>query len=254
MDKLIYVFFIIVGIFLIYLLAKRIKQGRGSKKANWIILVIMALLVLGSFENIINPQKTRQSTRSNNSEVSRSSKVSSDESSIEKKTSKTIKIHQLKLGMTKKQVFEILGDPTDPNGRLVAWDKYGEFYFDKSGKLIGGSPSYIQSLVNKKIAKEKEDRKNKQNMLLGYAQSFGTKAVADIQKNTAAINSMKIDGGMEYAEAFDNGISLVRIDTDDGYTTVYQADSNTENGLGKQLYQGKTIMQKRSTIYNFYGE
>ncbi|MGY4734960.1 outer membrane protein assembly factor BamE domain-containing protein [Weissella cibaria] len=159
------------------------------------------------------------------------------------------KIKKVKLGMTKKQVKKILGKPDRVDSGMLTYEKYGYLYFSK-GKLTGGEDKSIQAQVTKKNAAKKSSKANKRQTLLSQAKYFGTKDVESIQKATYAYASTEIDGGMMYMWKSKAG-KLIRVDLDEyGKTAVYKYDDSKDNGLGEQLYIGKTILQKepRTTV------
>lgn len=154
------------------------------------------------------------------------------------------KIKKVKLGMTKKQVQQILGKPDRDDGGMLTYAKYGYLYFSK-GNLTGGEDKSIQAQVTKKNAAKKSSKANKRQYLLSQAKYFGTKDVESIQKATYAYASAEIDGGMMYMWKSQAG-KLIRVDLDEyGKTAVYKYDDSKDNGLGEQLYIGKTILQKK---------
>lgn len=127
---------------------------------------------------------------------------------------------------------------------MLTYEKYGYLYFSK-GKLTGGEDKSIQAQVTKKNTAKKSSKANKRQYLLSQAKYFGTKDVESIQKATYAYASAEIDGGMMYMWKSQAG-KLIRVDLDEyGKTAVYKYDDSKDNGLGEQLYIGKTILQKK---------
>lgn len=113
------------------------------------------------------------------------------------------------------------------------------------------STSKTDSNNSKETSQKTEKNKNQQQNDLKYqAQYFGQKDVETLQKMSSTYKSMRVDDGMMYTFHFNNDM-LVRVDTDDGYTTVYKYDENANDGLGEQLYNGKTIMQKEKRSYYY---
>lgn len=160
------------------------------------------------------------------------------------------KAEKLELGTTKNNVIKKIGKPIRDDGQTLTYDGF-VLYFEKD-KLVGGSLPAIQKKVDKKIAKEKENKKQYENELKGYAQAFGRKPVDTIQSMPSVYSADRVENNMVY-RWHPKGLPLMyRVDDSDNFTTVYEYDKNGKYGLlGRVLYQGRTIYQKPAarTIY-----
>lgn len=212
--------------------AQKLNQHiNGWQKYLWVIGLI--LLISGS---LTAPKKADNLTKA----TSYSSSTSPASSSSH--TKETIKA--VKIGMSKSEVEKILGKPDSDDGDVVTYNKYGALYFSKD-KLTGGEDNSIQSQASSKLSSQKAAQSEKRSDLISQAKYFGTKDVESIQKATYAYASTSIDGGMMYMWKSSAG-TLVRVDLDEsGKTVVYKYDDSKDNGLGEQLYVGKTILQKK---------
>lgn len=207
------------------------KKPKPWYKRWWIWLLI--IFAVGSVENAINPPKESTSTTS----------------TAPAKLSQKDKAATLKLGTSKSSVLKIVGKPVSDEDQMLTYHGF-DLYFE-ADKLVGGSIPAIQKQVDQKIAKEKEAKKNKQSQLQSHAEYFGNKPVASLQKNTAAYKGFRVGDDMVYNFKFaDDEPTLIRVDSADGLTTVYEADKNAADGRGKELYTGKTIINKQPSWYN----
>lgn len=155
------------------------------------------------------------------------------------------KAGKLELGTSKAQVEKKLGKPDQDNGQMLLYDNFN-LYFENN-KLVGGDLPAIQKKVDKKIAKEKQERKEEQSKLTGYAQAFGRKPVDTIQSMPSVYTSDHVEDNMVYTWHPDDSPMLVRVDSPNNFTTVYKYDKNGEHhALGTTLYQGRTIYQKQT--------
>lgn len=155
------------------------------------------------------------------------------------------KAGKLELGTSKAQVEKKLGKPDQDNGQMLLYDNFN-LYFENN-KLVGGDLPAIQKKVDKKIAKEKQERKEEQSKLTGYAQAFGRKPVDTIQSMPSVYTSEHVEDNMVYTWHPDDSPMLVRVDSPNNFTTVYKYDKNGEHhALGTTLYQGRTIYQKQT--------
>lgn len=155
------------------------------------------------------------------------------------------KAGKLELGTSKAQVEKELGKPDQDNGQMLLYDNFN-LYFENN-KLVGGDLPAIQKKVDKKITKEKQERKEEQTRLASYAQAFGRKPVDTIQSMPSVYTSDHVEDNMVYTWHPDDSPMLVRVDSPNNFTTVYKYDKNGEHhALGTTLYQGRTIYQKQS--------
>ncbi|WP_323074954.1 hypothetical protein [Limosilactobacillus reuteri] len=241
-------------------------KKKPNKRYMWasIIGVIVLTFLIGSLPqnkqfNKTNDVETAASSNftsgSNNSASSSkqshsSSKAKKESSSKPKRNRIQIMIlkHRakgLELGTSKSTVEKKLGKPDQDNGQMLLYDDFN-LYFEK-GKLVGGDLPAIQKKVDKKVAKEKEQRKEEQSRLTGYAQAFGRKPVDTIQSMPSVYTSDHVEDNMVYTWHPDDSPMLVRVDSPNNFTTVYKYDKNGEHhALGTTLYQGRTIYQKQS--------
>ncbi|MFC6177438.1 hypothetical protein ACFQAV_11350 [Companilactobacillus huachuanensis] len=248
----------------------RISRQKKRKKPpykKWWFWLIIAIFIIGGIGNIIDPVKNDNSTSAQTTNEkkgkasknkARTYKAKKNDKSVKKSPNKKNEVtttpstkakvrdwnfNLITLGMTKKEVEDILGKPTSES--LLGNLEYGKDKLTFSnGKLYDGTPDNIK---NAAIQRDKPEK------LKAFAKRFGTKDAESVQKLVGSAYASKyIDGqGMTYAWTTDYGTLLRVDDTQNRITTVYLYDSNT-NGLGQELYQGQTILQKAPTIHNFY--
>lgn len=240
------------------------KNGQKYEKHYKPIIIGIAFLIVGSIVSPVNTSTETVKTDVKKSSIFSTKKSSSikSENKIKKAnntstTSKSSTINynfdNVKPDMSKDQVINAIGaQPTDK-------DEYTLYYGDEDldfneDRLIGSSVQSIQDKVDAKYkaAQNSEKKQSEQRDSLKYqAQYFGQKDVETLQKMSSTYKSTRIDNGMMYTFHFNKDM-LIRIDTDDGYTTVYKYDNNANDGLGEQLYNGKTIIQKENQPYYFF--
>lgn len=147
----------------------------------------------------------------------------------------------IKLGMTYEEVIKVAGEPDYDGYKKSNHVEYNDkSVWFKDGKVTSGQTVGIMEEAKKNGDKEKQaaqDMKYK-------ASFFGRKPVAEIQEKVNVYPATRFNDGMMYMWAND-GNKLVRVDTNDGYTTVHKYDEDTDDGLGQVLYTGKTILQKQ---------
>lgn len=237
------------------------KPNKKYLKASIIGFVAVTLLIglLPQSNTTKETTKTAEATSvSSSSRVTSSSSFkdstshnSSKDKSSEPKRNKIQKwwlkhkAGKLELGTSKSQVEKKLGNPDQDNGQMLLYDNFN-LYFENN-KLVGGDLPAIQKKVDKKIAKEKQERKEEQSKLTGYAQAFGRKPVDTIQSMPSVYTSEHVEDNMVYTWHPDDSPMLVRVDSPNNFTTVYKYDKNGEHhALGTTLYQGRTIYQKQT--------
>lgn len=252
----------IVGIFYFW---KR-KPNKSYKRASIVACIILFFAIGLLPENQKQSNKTIEvskvsssssnSIKHNNSSstVSKSSSSGKTQTPRRNKLQKLIlkrKAERLKLGTSMSEVEEELGKPVRKDGQMLTYDG---FYLNfENNKLIGSDLPAIQKKVDKKIKKEKQDKKDYQTRLQSFAQSFGTKPVEEIQRMPSVYTSDHVEDNMVYTWHPDGLPMLVRVDSPGNFTTVYQYDKNgVHHALGKKLYEGRTIYQKqkRPIVYD----
>ncbi|MFP7242389.1 hypothetical protein [Pediococcus pentosaceus] len=204
----------------------------ANKKYFWI--VGLCIMIFASF---INPDSNFKDDT-----VSKSSSQIALNSMKPKK--KKLSINRIKLGMTKEQVIKVAGKP-DYDSNSATYLKYGEHYiYFRNKKVSGGDTNNLEKEV-KKQADEKEKKQREKREIIKYqAQRIGQKTVESLQKGPYPYNSIRVDGGMMYSIVYKNA-SFYRLDTDDGYTSVFLQDKNAPDGLGELLYTGKTLIRDK---------
>jgi hypothetical protein len=200
-----------------------------------------------------NHHKSSVSKSTSSDKITKSSSTSSvTATSTSKTTVINYNFDDVEPSMSMDQVISAIGkQPTDRDEYTLYYGKE-DLDFNEN-KLIGSSVQSIQDKIDAKYKAEqkaKEKKKNQEANLKSQAQYFGQKDVETLQKMSSTYKSLRIDNGMMYTFNF-NGDMLVRVDSDDGYTNVYKYDTNASNGLGENLYTGKTIMQKEKRSYYF---
>lgn len=240
-------------------------KKKSNKKYIWASIVgaIALTFLIGSLpqnkqSNTTNDvEATTSSSSVSSSNSANSAKQSHSSSKVKKESSSRLKRNRLQamvlkhkakkleLGTSKVAVEKKLGKPDQDDGQTMLYDNF-KLYFENN-KLVGGDLPAIQKKVDKKIAKEKEQRKEEQSKLAGYAQAFGRKPVDTIQSMPSVYTSDHVEDNMVYTWHPDDSPMLVRVDSPNNFTTVYKYDKNGEHhALGTTLYQGRTIYQKQS--------
>lgn len=99
-----------------------------------------------------------------------------------------------------------------------------------------------------------ESKKNYNNRLHSFAQSFGTKPVAEIQRMPSTYVTERVGNKTIYGWHPEGLPELVRVDDPEtNNTDVYVFDKNgQDNMLGKHLYTGRTIFQKQPKYVPMY--
>lgn len=259
LNNVLSIIWIALIIFIFYFWKK--KPNKKYLKVSIISFIAITLLIglLPQSSSTKEAAKTAEATSvSSSSRVTSSSSFkdstshnSSKDKSSEPKRNKIQKwwlkrkAGKLELGTSKAQVEKKLGKPDQDNGQMLLYDNFN-LYFENN-KLVGGDLPAIQKKVDKKIAKEKQERKEEQNKLTGYAQAFGRKPVDTIQSMPSVYTSDHVEDNMVYTWHPDDSPMLVRVDSPNNFTTVYKYDKNGEHhALGTTLYQGRTIYQKQT--------
>ncbi|MBS0941275.1 hypothetical protein JK161_00250 [Leuconostoc mesenteroides] len=246
-------------------------KGKTATK-TWCILVIsiISFIIVGNSSSGKDDSKYGSATTTNfasssnkpdlsvekklNSSTSSSTEVSSSSSSSSIKASQQYDFSKVEYGMTMDQVINAVGK--QPTNR----DNYALFYDDDdfdftNDKLIGSSVQSVQNKIDaKNRAEEKSAKKEQedQEQLKSQAKYFGNRSVEYVQNHPAAYSSAQIENGMRYVYFVKKNSYLVRIDTNDGYTSVYSYDGNSQNQLGNTLYVGKTILNQPAKKYYYY--
>lgn len=259
LNNVLSIIWIALIIFIFYFWKK--KANKKYLKVSIISFIAITLLIglLPQSSSTKEAAKTAEATSvSSSSRVTSSSSFkdstshnSSKDKSSEPKRNKIQKwwlkrkAGKLELGTSKAQVEKKLGKPDQDNGQMLLYDNFN-LYFENN-KLVGGDLPAIQKKVDKKIAKEKQERKEEQSKLTGYAQAFGRKPVDTIQSMPSVYTSEHVEDNMVYTWHPDDSPMLVRVDSPNNFTTVYKYDKNGEHhALGTTLYQGRTIYQKQT--------
>lgn len=99
-----------------------------------------------------------------------------------------------------------------------------------------------------------ESKKSYNNRLHSFAQSFGTKPVAEIQRMPSTYVAERVGNKTIYGWHPEGLPELVRVDDPEtNNTDVYVFDKNgQDNMLGKHLYTGRTIFQKQPKYVPMY--
>ncbi|MFR0549627.1 ECF transporter S component [Limosilactobacillus reuteri subsp. suis] len=241
-----------------------------NRKYMWgsIIGLIALTFLIGSLPQNKPVKDTSKSTEvtsvsssSKSTSASSSSKSSAAASSNHEKKPKRNQFQKmilkhragnLELGTSKSDVEKKLGKPDQDDGQIVLYDNF-KLYFENS-KLVGGDLPAIQKKVDKKIAKEKQERQEEQSKVTGFAQSFGRKPVDAIQSMPSVYRTTQDDNGNTVYGWHPEGLpELVRVDSANNNTDVYLYDEHGKNNmLGEHLYHGRTIYQKQQVNNNGY--
>lgn len=109
-----------------------------------------------------------------------------------------------------------------------------------------GNKNTSSSSSSSSAISKAESRRQENDRLKSFAQSFGTKPVAEIQRMPSVYTSDQVEDNMVYTWHPQNMPLLVRVDAPGNFTTVYKYDKNGEhNALGEKLYTGRTIYQRQ---------
>ncbi|MEY8737145.1 hypothetical protein AB9M75_07985 [Lactobacillus sp. AN1001] len=127
--------------------------------------------------------------------------------------------------------------------------------FDENNKLNQGTEGapQIEKQAQSSIKKAKEESSNNRERKLSFAKTFGQKPVEKLQKLVGIVYaSTRVGDSMYYMwDTDEKGVGkLIRVDDPQQFTTVYEYDKNGRDGLlGKELYSGRTIINKPGTTY-----
>lgn|SRR5699024_6314555 len=99
-----------------------------------------------------------------------------------------------------------------------------------------------------------ESRRQENDRLKSFAQSFGTKPVAEIQRMPSTYVTEQVGNKTIYGWHPEGLPELVRVDDPEtNNTDVYVFDKNgQDNMLGQHLYTGRTIFQKQPKYVPMY--
>lgn len=99
-----------------------------------------------------------------------------------------------------------------------------------------------------------ESRRQENDRLKSFAQSFGTKPVAEIQRMPSTYVTEQVGNKTIYGWHPEGFPELVRVDDPEtNNTDVYVFDKNgQDNMLGQHLYTGRTIFQKQPKYVPMY--
>ena len=218
---------------------KEVNKTKKPFYKKWWFWVIIVIILAGAFGDSDSSNSNSSEKKSSHSSVQSSKVVKKDTTDQVQK----IKAENLKIGTSKEKVIKELGKPVDNSDGLLTYHGF-HLYFENN-KLVGGNLPKLQKKAEKAASERKQSEKNKQQQIQNFAQSFGQEPVEEVQKKTMVYPSQRVGNNMMYSWKPDKDMpTYIRIDDEHGFTTVYLADSNAKNGLGRQLYQGKTIMQK----------
>ncbi len=218
---------------------KKVNKIKKPFYKKWWFWVIIVIILAGAFGD--SDSGTSSSKRTSSHSSIQSSKI------VKTKTTtnqwQKIKAENLKIGTSKEEVIKKLGKPIDDSDGLLTYHGF-DLYFENN-KLVGGNLPKLQKKAYKAGQERKQSEKNKQQEIQNFAQSFGQKPVEEVQKEKMVYPSQRVGNQMMYSWRPDKDMpTYIRVDDENGFTTVYLYDQNAKNGLGQQLYQGKTIMQK----------
>lgn len=153
---------------------------------------------------------------------------------------------EITLGMSKEEVIDILGEPvadeTDETGQEMLIFDDGTSYFLESERIVGGSTEDIMDQVSKQ-------KKNTESSKKGFAISFGKKPTETLAERQFVYKAEQLDDTtMKYTwkTGVDEVGTLIRIDSAERMTKVYLYDEDAEDGLGEELYSGRTIFDKNN--------
>ncbi|MFT9039265.1 MAG: hypothetical protein ABF993_03975 [Schleiferilactobacillus harbinensis] len=146
------------------------------------------------------------------------------------------------MGMTKSAIEKITGAPKDKTESSWIYED-GTILNFRDNKLSGGTLNSLKDAIAASISREKPSASDTKNKQLGFAQSFGQKTTKHLAKMSSIYHGEQIGGNMYYTwhTGDDNIGMLVRIDSPNRMTAVYQYDADTENHLGKRLFSGRTL-------------
>ena len=237
---------VLTGLILIiywFINRKKLKQATYSNEMKsqfkrYVGLLGLSLLILGSLISPISTEEQKPATTPQKQSNPSSTKTSSSSLSYKK----------IKIGMTYNEMIKVAGKPDYDGYKDYEYVTYKDknIYF-KNGKVHGGNTKELMDQVKSSSESKKSSKQLDTDKIKSCAKYLGQKDVETLQKRNI-YKSMRIDEGIMYTDNTSMPM-LIRIDTDDGYTTVYEFNKNSKNSLGNELYTGKTIMQKQKPTY-----
>lgn len=217
----------------------------------WIIILILFSSAINSPSSDSDADNTDVvSTFSSSQKATSSSSINKQESLKSNDSSQKFKANRLKLGTTKEEVIRKIGKPIDSTEGTLVYNGFA-LYFENN-KLVGGNLPKLQKKVNASIEKKKESESQKKQDLYNYAKIFGQIPVSELQKYSENYSSQRIGNDMMYVETAPNEQKYIRIDDNNGFSTVYLYDANSKDCIGQQMYQGKTILQPEKKNEDIY--
>ena len=117
-----------------------------------------------------------------------------------------------------------------------------------------GSDSSSSNSSSSSALSKAESRRQENDRLKSFAQSFGTKPVAEIQRMPSTYVTEQVGNKTIYGWHPEGLPELVRVDDPEtNNTDVYVFDKNgQDNMLGQHLYTGRTIFQKQPKYVPMY--
>lgn len=216
----------------------------------WIIILILFSSAINSPSSDSDADNTNVVSTFSSSQKVTSSSMSKQESLKSNNSSQKFKADRLKLGTTKEEVIRKIGKPIDSTEGMLTYNGFA-LYFENN-KLVGGNLPKLQKKVNASIEKKKESESQKKQDLYNYAKIFGQIPVSELQKYSENYSSQRIGNDMMYVETAPNEQKYIRIDDNNGFSTVYLYDANSKDCIGQQMYQGKTILQPEKKNEDIY--
>lgn len=198
--------------------------------------------------------------KNSSSDSSKSIKKKNDIQLIRKKVLANAK--KLRYGMTLNQVKRVMGsnylkEDKDEKGypTLSYLNDTVLLCFDKKRNLIQSlaGAEQVNTQREKAVVAKKKAKKDYENRLVSFAQSFGSKPFETIQKMPSVYKIIQTKDNELQVEWKPEGLPLlIRVDnTTSNITKVYEYNKKVSNGLGRLLYTGRTILQKdkRPNVY-----
>lgn len=220
-----------------------------EKKAIWKKWWLWLLIVLGigGVGDLLGLGGTSPSTTGKQASAQNSaSQAKTKESSTgSRQVTSAEKYGAVKLGMTKSAIEKITGAPKDKTEASWIYED-GTILNFRDNKLTGGTLDSLKDAIAASISREKASASDAKNKQLGFAQSFGQKTTKHLAKMSSVYHGEQIGEDMYYTwHTGDENIGmLVRIDSPDRMTAVYQYAANAENHLGKRLFSGRTLFDE----------
>ncbi|WP_186823768.1 hypothetical protein [Pediococcus argentinicus] len=125
---------------------------------------------------------------------------------------------------------------------------YGKdnIYF-ANGKVTGGS---TKSLLNQ-VQQHKKEQKDTKVFIQGAADRLGTEATEHLSAHPETYQEFNLDTG-EQAYVYKSQYALlIRIDSPNRVTNVYQYSQSAKYHIGKRLFTGRTIFQKQKPTVQY---